>query len=68
MLDRIGVQSLDDLYSDVPAEFVHKREYDLPSAMCEEEVRAWFKRMAGMNTSLKVFAGAPSRLPWRLQL
>ncbi len=71
MLDRIGVQSLDDLYSDVPAEFVHKREYDLPSAMCEEEVRAWFKRMAGMNTSLKVFAGAgaydhytPSVIPY----
>ncbi len=71
MLDRIGVQSLDDLYSDVPAEFVHKREYDLPSAMCEEEVRAWFKRMAGMNTSLKVFTGAgaydhytPSVIPY----
>ena len=35
MLQRIGVSSLDDLYSDVPAEFIFKGQYDLPDAMSE---------------------------------
>ena len=35
MLERIGVKSMDDLYSDVPAEFIRHGEYDLPSAMSE---------------------------------
>ena len=35
MLDRIGVKSLDDLYADVPADFLYKGEYDLPDAMSE---------------------------------
>ncbi len=71
MLERIGVGSMDDLYSDVPAEFIHRGEYDLPSAMSEEEVRAWFSDLASKNTSLKVFAGAgaydhytPSVIPY----
>ena len=29
MLDKIGVKKLDDLYSDVPAEFLHKGAYAL---------------------------------------
>ncbi len=33
MLERIGVRSLDDLYSDVPADFVYNKEYDLPDAL-----------------------------------
>ena len=58
MLDRVGVQSLDDLYSDVPAGFVYKGEYDLPDALSEQEVRDWFETLASRNTRLKVFAGA----------
>ena len=37
MLQRIGVSSLDDLYSDVPAEFIFKGQYDLPDAMSEQQ-------------------------------
>lgn len=58
MLDRIGVKSLDDLYSDVPADFIFKGEYDLPSALSEQEVRDYFEGLAARNTKLKVFAGA----------
>ena len=58
MLERVGVQSLDDLYSDVPAGFVYKGEYDLPDALSEQEVRDWFETLASRNTRLKVFAGA----------
>ncbi|MBR6416323.1 MAG: aminomethyl-transferring glycine dehydrogenase subunit GcvPA [Bacteroidales bacterium] len=58
MLERIGVSSLDDLYSDVPAEFIYKGEYDLPDAMSEQEVRDFFNFLASHNTPLTVFAGA----------
>ncbi len=57
MLDRIGVQSVDDLYSDVPAEVIFKGEYDLPSAMSEIELRRHFKELGAKNRNLKVFAG-----------
>ncbi|MCQ2156672.1 MAG: aminomethyl-transferring glycine dehydrogenase subunit GcvPA, partial [Bacteroidales bacterium] len=58
MLERIGVKSLDDLYSDVPAEFIYKGEYDLPEAMSEQQVRDYFESLAAKNTRLKVLAGA----------
>ena len=57
MLKRIGVSSLDDLYSDVPAEFIFKGEYDLPPAMSEQQVRDYFEALASKNTKLKVFVG-----------
>ena len=58
MLDRIGVKSLDDLYADVPADFLYKGEYDLPDAMSEQQVRDFFEGLAAKNPKLKVFAGA----------
>ena len=71
MLDKIGVEKLDDLYSDVPAKFLHKGAYALPQAKSEQEIRAWFETLDGMNTRLKVFAGAgaydhytPSVIPY----
>lgn len=57
MLDRIGVKSLDDLYADVPADFIYKGEYDLPSALSEQQVREWFEGLAAKNSKLKVFVG-----------
>ena len=71
MLERIGVQSLEDLYSDVPEEFLYKGEYDLPEAKSEDEVREWFRNLASRNVPLTVFAGAgaydhytPSVIPY----
>ena len=58
MLERIGVNSLDDLYSDVPGEFMFKGEYDLPDALSETEVRSFFEDLAEKNVPLKIFAGA----------
>ncbi len=57
MLKRIGVPSLDGLYSDVPQEFIRKAEYDLPSAMSEQQVRDFFEGLASRNSRLKVFVG-----------
>ena len=71
MLERIGVRSLDDLYSDVPADFVYKGEYDLPAAMSEQQVRDYFDALGKKNTQLKVFVGqgaydhyVPSVIPY----
>ncbi len=57
MLDRIGVQSLRDLYSDVPQEVVFEGEYSIPSAMSEIELRRHFKELGEKNKALTVFAG-----------
>ena len=57
MLKRIGVPSLDSLYSDVPQEYIYKGEYDLPSAMSEQQVRDYFESLASRNSRLKVFVG-----------
>ena len=71
MLERIGVASLDDLYSDVPDDFKYKGEYDLPSAMSEQEVRDFFENLGRKNVQLKVLVGqgaydhyVPSVIPY----
>lgn len=57
MLQRIGVESIDDLYSDVPKEVIFTREYDIPSAMSEIELRRHFEELGKKNKKLTVFAG-----------
>ena len=71
MLERIGVTRLDDLYSDVPAEFLKKGAYALPDAMSEQEIRDYFASLEAMNARLKVFVGqgaydhyTPSVIPY----
>ena len=60
MLERIGVQQLDDLYSDVPRQFLHKGAYALPDALSEQQVRDYFSSLEAMNARLKVFVGQGS--------
>ena len=57
MLDRIGVESLEDLDSDVPQDVIYRQEYDLPDAMSEHEVRQYFEALAEQNTSLFCLCG-----------
>lgn len=71
MLERIGVGSLDDLYSDVPDKFIYRGVYDLPDAMSEQQVRSFFESLDKKDLHLKVFAGAgaydhytPSVIPY----
>lgn len=58
MLQRIGVQSIDDLYADIPESVAWKKEYDLPSSMSELEIRSYFAELGKKNCPLTVFAGA----------
>lgn len=57
MLDKIGVESIDDLYADVPQEVIFREEYDIPSAMPEIELRKHFEELGAKNNRLTVFAG-----------
>lgn len=58
MLARCGVGTLDELYSDVPAELLLGRDYDLPSEMSEKEVRDFFDALGRKCDRLTCFAGA----------
>ena len=57
MLDRIGVESIDELYSDVPQDVIYREEYDLPDALSEHEVRQYFETLAEQNTNLFCLCG-----------
>lgn len=74
MLRRIGVESVDDLYADVPEEVIFRKEYALPEGMSELELRKWFEELGAKNRNLTVFAGqgaydhyAPSVIPHLLE-
>ncbi len=58
MLDKIGVKSLDDLYSDIPESIQLKDGYALPDSYSEIEVRKLFQKLASYNYDITVFAGA----------
>ncbi|MDD6975396.1 MAG: aminomethyl-transferring glycine dehydrogenase subunit GcvPA [Bacteroidales bacterium] len=58
MMEKCGVSSLRELYSDVPSDCIYEGEYNLPKAMSELEVRRHFASLASQNVPLKIFAGA----------
>ena len=70
MLDKIGVPSLDALFAEVPEEIRFRRDYDLPSAKSEIEIRNLFGNLGKQNKQLTVFAGGvydhytPSIVPY----
>lgn len=57
MLGKVGVASIDDLYSDVPQEVIFREDYDIPSAMSEIELRRHFENLGKKNECLTIFAG-----------
>lgn len=74
MLEKIGVNTVDDLFADIPSEVIFREEYDIPSAMSEIELRRHFKELGEKNRSLTIFAGngvydhyAPSVIPHLLE-
>ena len=58
MLAKAGMESLDDLYSDVPEQIRFKGEYDLPEPLSEASIRTFFEKLGNKNQRLTVFAGA----------
>lgn len=58
ILKQAGMNSLDDLYADVPEQIRFRGEYDLPEPMSETEIRSLFEKLGEKNRRLTVFAGA----------
>jgi glycine dehydrogenase subunit 1 len=74
MLEKVGVDSLDALYAQIPDSIRFKGDYQLPSEMSEQELRQNFERLASCNRQLTCFAGmgvydhyTPSVIPQLLQ-
>jgi len=70
MLERVGIDSLDALYAQIPDSIRFKDEYKIPSEMSELEVRQLFERLGSQNNQLTCFAGygvydhyTPSAIP-----
>lgn len=58
MLAKIGVDSLDGLYAEVPESIRFKGDYDLPEGKSEMEIRRFFDALGSENKQLTCFAGA----------
>lgn len=73
MMAKVGVNSLDELYSQIPDAIRFRGDYHLPSEMSELEVRQLFERLGSQNKQLTCFAGygvydhyTPSVVPYLL--
>jgi glycine dehydrogenase subunit 1 len=51
MLDAIGVQTVDELFTPIPAEFRLTRDLAIPQQMAESEIVEWFRARAAENGS-----------------
>ena len=74
MLEKVGVDSVDALYAQIPERIRFLGDYKLPSEMSEMEVRQLFEKLGSMNQQLTCFAGmgvydhyTPSVIPQLLQ-
>ena len=74
MLEKVGVDSVDALYAQIPESIRFRGDYQLPSEMSEMEVRDVFAKLGSQNQQLTCFAGAgvydhytPSVVPQLLQ-
>lgn len=57
MLQRVGVDSLDALYAQVPEDVRFRGDYDIPLSASEMEVRQTFQLLGSQNQQLVCFAG-----------
>ena len=49
MLSEIGIQSIDELFAPIPAEFRLDRDLSIPEQMAESEIVDWFRARAAEN-------------------
>ena len=74
MLEKVGVDSLDALYSDIPEAIRFRQEYNLPEGVSEVEIRQALELLGAQNKPLTCFAGfgvydhyTPAAIPQLLQ-
>lgn len=52
MLSKIGLNSIEDLFEDIPSDVRLQRSLDLPQGLTESELSVHMKRLAGNNANL----------------
>jgi len=57
MLQKVGVESLDDLYAQIPESIRFRDDYQIPLGASEMEVRQAFELLGSKNRQLTCFAG-----------
>ena len=57
MMAKVGVESLDGLYAQIPETIRFKGDYEMPLSMSEQEVRQVFEKLGNENRQLTCFAG-----------
>jgi glycine dehydrogenase subunit 1 len=57
MLEKVGVETLDDLYAQIPESIRFKDDYKIPLGASEMEVRQAFELLGSKNKQLTCFAG-----------
>jgi glycine dehydrogenase subunit 1 len=66
MLKAIGVRSIDDLFSSVPAEYRLQRDLKIPRQMAESEIVDWFRQCSRENgDEYRSFLGAGAYYHYR---
>src|SRR3954453_2773709 len=66
MLKNIGVGSIDDLFSSIPAEYRLKRDLNVPRQMAESEIVDWFRERSRENgDGCSTFLGAGAYYHYR---
>lgn len=58
MLEVAGLKSMDELFGEIPQQLLFNREFNLPKAMSEVEIRNYFEALGKRNSDLVCFAGA----------
>ena len=58
MLAVAGLKSMDELFGEIPQQLLFNREFNLPEAMSEVEIRNYFETLGKRNSNLVCFAGA----------
>src|ERR1700734_1445640 len=66
MLQSVGIRSIDDLFSPIPAEYRLARDLAVPRQMAESEIVDWFKQRAKENgEGYSSFLGAGAYFHYR---
>lgn len=60
MLSKIGVEKIEDLFSEIPDHIKVNKDFDLPNAMSELEIRKYMKELSSKNQEFVSFLGAGS--------
>ncbi len=57
MLKSLNIDSIDELFNELPESVIYNSDYDIPSFMSETELRNYFDELNNQNKELTLFSG-----------